>query len=69
MQIAVAILKQPVLWDGFDVRIVFMFALHKSFDQVPKLYEMILNALDNKERFNQLLTAKDCNEFKQYLLG
>lgn len=67
--IAVAILKQPVLWDGFDVRMVFMFAFHKSFDQVPKLYEMILNALDNKERFNQLLTAKDCNEFKQYLLG
>ncbi len=29
--IAVALLRKPVIWDGFEVNIVLMFALHKSF--------------------------------------
>ena len=48
--IAVALLRKPVIWDGFEVNIVLMFALHKSFDQVPKLYDLILNVFDDPVR-------------------
>lgn len=61
--IAVALLKQPVLWDGFEVDIVLMFALHKSFDQVPKLYDLILNVFDDSTRFEDVLKCDNYSAF------
>ncbi|MBS5485099.1 MAG: PTS sugar transporter subunit IIA [Eubacterium sp.] len=62
--IAVALLKQPVIWDGFEVNIVLMFALHKSFDQVPKLYDLILNVFDDPVRFAQVL---ECDSYAAFM--
>ena len=62
--IAVALLRKPVIWDGFEVNIVLMFALHKSFDQVPKLYDLILNVFDDPVRFAQVL---ECDSYTAFM--
>ena len=62
--IAVALLRKPVIWDGFEVNIVLMFALHKSFDQVPKLYDLILNVFDDPVRFAQVL---ECDSYAAFM--
>ena len=62
--IAVALLRKPVIWDGFEVNIVLMFALHKSFDQVPKLYDLILNVFDDPIRFAQVL---ECDSYTAFM--
>ncbi len=61
--IAVGILRNPIDWGNGKVKIIFLFSLHESFDQVPKLYDYLLNALDNPEKFNQLTQAKTFKEF------
>lgn len=62
--IAVALLKEPIIWDGFEVDVVLMFALHKSFDQVPKLYDLILSVFDDEARFQDLL---ECDSYQSFI--
>ncbi|EFP60049.1 hypothetical protein HMPREF0983_03645 [Erysipelotrichaceae bacterium 3_1_53] len=46
-----------------------MFALHKSFDQVPKLYDLILSVFDDEARFQDLLECDSYQSFiKKYIL-
>ena len=62
--IAVALLRKPVIWDGFEVNIVLIVCLHKSFDQVPKLYDLILNVFDDPVRFAQVL---ECDSYAAFM--
>lgn len=66
--IAVMILKEPILWDGFEIKIVLMFALHKSFDQIPKLYDFIINAFEDHQRFNRILDSNSFGGFIHQLI-
>ena len=47
---------------------MFMFALNKSFDQVPKLYELILDAIDDKTRYQKMLKCKNFKDFMSILM-
>lgn len=66
--ICISILKEPILWNGYNVRLIFMFALNKSFDQVPKLYELILDAIDDKTRYQKMLKCKNYKDFMSILM-
>ena len=66
--ICISILKEPILWNGYNVRLIFMFALNKSFDQVPKLYELILDAIDDKTRYQKMLKCKNFKDFMSILM-
>lgn len=66
--ICVSILKEPILWNGYNVRLIFMFALNKSFDQVPKLYELILDVIDDKTRYQKMLECKNFKDFMSILM-
>ena len=66
--ICISILKEPILWNGYNVRLIFMFALNKSFDQVPKLYELILDAINDKTRYQKMLKCKNFKDFMSILM-
>ena len=66
--ICVSILKEPILWNGYNVRLIFMFALNQSFDQVPKLYELILDAIDDKARYKKMLGCENFKDFMSILM-
>lgn len=61
-------MREPILWNGYNVRLIFMFALNKSFDQVPKLYELILDAIDDKTRYQKMLECKNFKDFISILM-
>ena len=66
--ICISVLREPILWNGYNVRLIFMFALNKSFDQVPKLYELILDAIDDKTRYQKMLECKNFKDFISILM-
>lgn len=66
--VCVAILKQPVTWNEYNVRLVFLFALDKTFDQIPKLYELILDTIDNQDKYNQLIESANYSTFISILM-
>lgn len=66
--ISVAILENPIPWNGYAVRVVFLFALDKTFDQVPKLYELILDAIDDPKRYEAILACDDFSSFMSILM-
>ena len=65
--ICVAILKKPITWNDFEVRIILLFALNSHFDQIPKLYEVLLNTLDDERRCSEILEAKSFDQFMNIL--
>ena len=62
-----AILKKPITWNDFEVRIILLFALNSHFDQIPKLYEVLLNTLDDERRCSEILEAKSFDQFMNIL--
>ena len=66
--ISVTILENPIPWNGYAVRVVFLFALDKTFDQVPKLYELILDAIDDPKRYEAILACDDFSSFMSILM-
>lgn len=61
--IAVAILQHPIQWGNCEVKIVLLFSLHSSFDQIPKLYDILLNILDNSDSFKKIISVENFSEF------
>jgi lichenan operon transcriptional antiterminator len=66
--IAVAILKQPIQWGNHEVKMVFLFSLHSSFNQIPILYDVLLSKLEQDDSFAKMTKVKDFDEFMSIVM-
>ncbi len=63
-KVAIAILKRPIQWGNYSVKLVMLFAVKKEHRKYIKtLYAMISDVLLQKETFEQLIYCEDCNDF------
>jgi len=61
--IAIAILKNAVDWGGQKVKVVFLFSLTKQNDNLMKLYEVIVNLLDDVDKVKRLAKQTEFHAF------
>ncbi len=61
--ISIAILKNPIDWSGQKVKLVFLFSLTEENDNLMKLYETIVNMLDNPAKVKRLIKMTTFEEF------
>ena len=62
--ISVAILKKPIAWGAFDVKLVILLAINEEDRYMLKMFfDWLSNAVSDANRFATLLESKDYNDF------
>ena len=62
--ISVAILKNPIPWGPFEVKLVILLAINEEDRYMLKLFfDWLSNAVSDANRFATLLESKDYNDF------
>ena len=68
-KVAVSILKKPILWGDYSVKLVLLFAIAKEDRRMLKtLYDFISNVLLQKDTFEKLVQVSLYEEFKKILI-
>lgn len=66
--VAIAHLKQPIDWQGDQVSLVFLLAIHKDDAAcMNQFFEQVVDLLDNPDRIRALKQAKIFNELMDAL--
>ena len=63
----------PTAWCNsnilYDNKWIFAYTGNdKTFDQIPKLYELILDTIDNQDKYNQLIESANYSTFISILM-
>lgn len=62
--ISVAVLKKPIPWGAFDVKLVILLAINEEDRYMLKMFfDWLSNAVSDANRFATLLESKDYNDF------
>ncbi|MSS11338.1 PRD domain-containing protein [Clostridium sp. WB02_MRS01] len=61
--IAIAVLKHPINWSGQKVQLVFLFSLAQENENMMKLYESIVDMLDDVDKVKRLINMKCYEDF------
>lgn len=62
--LSVAILKKPIPWGSFDVKLVILLAINEEDRHMLKMFfDWLSNAVSDANRFATLLECKDYNDF------
>lgn len=62
--LSVAILKKPIPWGAFDVKLVILLAINEEDRHVLKMFfDWLSNAVSDANRFATLLESKDYSDF------
>lgn len=61
--IAIAVLSHSINWSGQKVRLVFLFSLTHENENLMKLYESIVDMLDDADKVKRLSNIKSYEEF------
>ncbi len=67
--IAIAVLKKNMDWSGQKVRLVFLFSLAKENESLMKLYEGIVEMLDDKEKVKRLIQKTRFEDFVEEFIN
>lgn len=67
--ISTMILKKPVQWGGFEVKLIVLLAIRETDNQLLKLFfDWLSNMVTDSNRFSQLLEVKSYEEFMNLVL-
>ena len=62
--LSVAILKRPIPWGAFDVKLVILLAINEEDRSIMKMFfDWLSNAISDANRFATLLESKDYHDF------
>lgn len=68
--ISTMILNKPVLWGGFEVKLVVLLAIRDTDNQLLKLFfEWLSSIVTDSNKFSQLLEVKSYEEFMNLVLN
>lgn len=67
--IAVATLKEPVMWGEQSVQMIFMFSLSNDQKNLSKLYEVLVSLLEDVGKVRVLLHTKSYDDFLKLFLS
>ncbi len=67
--LSVAILKKPILWGSYDVKLVILLAIHEEDNTLMKLFfDWLSNAVSDSRKFASLLDVKTHEEFIEQMM-
>lgn len=69
--IYVTLLKEPLYWgNDNEVQVIFMLAIHmKDYDMMGKIYNKILQLMNDPSLMNRLLQCQTFDDFRQNFMG